>query len=365
MTNDSNSRSRGMSLLELVMTTAVIGTVFVAFVAVEQVTVVEGAKRSVADERWIQGSVVVDEMENAVRLAERVLKAGDGTLLVSTRYFWDLDDGVEEIYYYSSGSSIYRRVADEVATFGSPELIYEHAVSFCAHALEIADSFNAEDYGATAVKTADGASTVDTANKAEYKVNEMGGADQDVYTYYDESNQMLKLEPTTLEPVTVTVTPDLRKKWLHAQTRFRPQVDHQEYRPLVYGSEVPDTTNVSVVFGADGSIRLRSVEGGVLTAEEVSTISWKSGAEYRVQLESEKRYIMATLLNENGRQHKIGAVSSGAIDNAKLHFQSVTHGAVGEWDDLLVDYPLVEIEFEVDLGDSQAIIYGGATRRQP
>lgn len=347
-----------------------VGAILAAFVFAYTATSQTASATGVGEQRFAEAQRALSQMEQAIRLSERVLEASDALMILETRYFWDSDDDVELIRYTLVGDQLLRAVADGSAVYDSDEVVAENISFFSCHSLEISDEFDRVNYDtsdhAVMPPTGDmGTVDLDATTVAVFEVHDFATMDADLPAAYDADNQRLEIENNSaVAAKTVTVSPPTPAQGLQAITGFTPIEDNMEYRPIVFGSETLDVDNVAVVFEPDRTIRVKSVRSGTLMGQAVGTTTWEPLQSYSVKLEL--RYGRAYAWVDAGNGYEvIGDITGGNVDDKPVHLQAVGNGARGAWDSLRITYPYVQLELQVHLTDGPSLsLYGGATRRQ-
>ncbi len=357
------SSSAGFTLIEVVLAMSIVGLLITSLVYV-QIATAERVDFAQSDVSRISESVVVlNTIEQSIRNAENVLRAGTDVLELSTRYHVDTDDELEKIYYYRSGSGLYRAVAHGAASYSAGELILDDVAEFGSRALKIKDSFDAAEY-TTVVETVGRPEPVDTDVKVEYLVKELGKVDADILTTYDLLREKLAIG-SFLQSQTVTVSPELERDGLLITTDFEPVSDAGDYRPIVYGEEESENTGISVVFADDNSLRIKLTKASVTIDEQVAAGKWVAGNTYRVWLEmlDDLAVVYVKDLTNDGRRQFIGKADARAIDSARVHLQTFTPGKLGRWDNLDLQYPIVDVHIGRTVSGRVEHTYGGAKQR--
>ena len=109
---NDNSR-RGMTLIEAVLSLALIALILVSLTNVLNVSL-KAWRLSGRDDDLIQNArVAMERMTSDIRYAVAISEFSGGALEFSTRYVEDEDDQTEVIRYYKSGSGLYRSVDGE------------------------------------------------------------------------------------------------------------------------------------------------------------------------------------------------------------------------------------------------------------
>ncbi|MEM7164855.1 MAG: prepilin-type N-terminal cleavage/methylation domain-containing protein [Planctomycetota bacterium] len=357
----------GFTLVETVTAMAIAGTIFTSLYLVSAVAVEQSATQQETQESLADAHRVMNEIETAIRLSDRVLKSGVNILLLETRYFIDDDAGIEQVRYVRSGNSLYRRISDEGGPLSEPELLLAVATSFQANKLRIRESFDREDFDvniAGPIATGN-ARTANGAVQAEYDLKELGDVDADLLAAY--STEKERLEATgasAITATTMTVSPPMKKASLTVTTDFTPQSLFKEYRPLVFGAEMPDTDNISVVFESNGDVVVRTTEGGTLVEQSTPNLSWTPANAYKVRLEMSASKARA-FISENGEvAQKVGIIDSGTMTTGSLHYQINGTGSAA-WDSLEIDNDFLTIKLTTTLNGQSKDLWGGACSRQP
>ncbi|MEM7261490.1 MAG: hypothetical protein AAF488_05820 [Planctomycetota bacterium] len=359
-------RTEGYTIVEVMVALTLVGSLLMSLVYAQVMLTrqmnVARATLSVASD----SVTTLTLMEQSIRDAEKVLRAGVDNLEVETRYNVDLDDEIEKIWYYRSSGNLYRAIADGSSPYGTGELILENVTEFDARALKIIDSFDATEYTTVATEPTGDPEDADTVAKVEYLVRELGQVDTDFSLSYAPVSEDLALT-SVLSAKTITVSPELDREGLAIQVDFTPESDDAEYRPIIYGNENSESLGISVVFADDRTIRLKVSEASTTVSDENSGITWEPGIEYRVWLEMREDVAVAHLRNLTAgtRRQLLGKASSAAIDRARVHFQTTSPGKVGRWDNLELAYPIIEVHFGVTTPTGVDYFYGGANQRNP
>lgn len=361
------TRQQGFSMIELVMSMAIFGTLLSSLYVVSTVAVGQTSTQQEKQASLGDAHRALAQIETAVRLSDRIVKAGVDRLVLETRYFIDTDDGVEEVRYIRSGNSLYRRVSDEGGALSEPLLILDDATAFQAHKLTIRENFDREDFDSTVAGVIPVGDTItaDSSVQAEYDLRAMGDIDPDLLTAYSVEKERVEATGTSaVAPTTMTLTPPLKKRSLTATTDFTPQSVFKEYRPLVWGDAAPDTNNISVIFKSDGKIMLRTTQGGTLVDEATSGATWAMANAYKVRLEMMGDKARAFVSANGEPPQKVGIIDNGTMTTGALHYQ-INGTGNGAWDSLEVDYRFLNLTLTTTLNGKSVQLWGGACSRQP
>ncbi len=351
---------QGYTLVELVLSIAVVGIVLVGF-TVSQLYLVERAEATLVEqERRAWGGAALAEIEQGVRASEAILKAGDGMLEISTRYFLNIDDTLETVRYSLEGGVLYRRTAVGASSFGSPEAMLEGVSSFSALSYEIHDSFPRSTYDDAELPTG-GPRLLNGLTKVKYDLKDIGGLDAELVEAWDDEFERLEVV-TTSAVKTVTITPPMPKNGLEAKVRFYPLAAPAEYRPLIYGAEEGD--GIALVFEPDFDVKLRMTDSGNVDQEAATGLTWSEEEQYRLTLRISANQATAWLDRGAGME-EIGSVAAGSFDDKELHMQVGSGNGAAAFDDVEVSYPYVQLELVIDHEGVTETLAGGATRRQP
>lgn len=358
-------RSRaGYTLVELMLVIGLVSTIFSSLIYA-QILLTERVSFAQENVATLSESVAtLGRIEQSIRDAVEILKAGSGGLELTTRYTIDTDDELEKIYYYLSGGDLYRAVAHGAGSYGAGELLLEDVTHFEARALEIKDAFNSGDYVGLDSDAKGDPEDVDTLAKVEYLVRELGKVDADLVALYDELSEKLAIQSAG-EARTVTVSPVLDRKGLSVQTDFHPVDNAAEYRPIIYGAEDSRSVGIAVVFADDQTIKLQISKASTVVGEQASGMTWEAGRDYRIWLEmiEDVAMVYAEDIAAKSRPQVIGKADAEAIDRVRVHFQTTTPGKTGRWDNLELAYPLVDVELGVSTSSGTEMLYGGAKQR--
>ncbi len=365
----SPDRQRGHTLLELIMAMTITSSVMVSFVLIYPTTASQAAN---TDSHVNNSSIArraLAEIEQCIRLSHQIHSASADRFEVSTRYFVDLDSDVERILYTRSAGNLYRQVADNNSTvYGKTELILEDVSSFSCHSLEIWDDFKRTDYGSDAVTAPVGdvkAVSLDASSKTKYKVSDFSAMDSDLKTHYDEDFERIRIANSGATNQSVTVTPYMRKQGLRIAADFTPEAKAVNYHAIVYGDETAALDHVSVVFKADNTIEIQSVVGGATYDNEVfSTRPWAPLNNYKVIMEFTGDSARAWV-QEGKNLYEIGQVKTATtLDDKAVHLLSKDGTGLAAWNSVNIEYPYIEIQMVVNIGDTEILdLMGGATRR--
>lgn len=356
----------GFTLVEAMLAATMVGSLLLILAHSYTFAIDRSVTSTTNTKSLIEGMSTLEEIQTAIRMSDTIDRAGDGVLSVTTRYFIDSDSETETVRYSRSGTSITREVAQGIGSFALPETVLENVSHFSSWHLRIEDSFETADYGPLALPITLALPILpDTASQATRLLRDLGSVDLELPLIYDSTDELLRLTPILL-PTTFTVSPPLPKSGLHARVRFDPVGSNGEYRPLVYGNEARDSSNVSLVFRPGGAIELRAYEGGTALGTRTALLSWSAGREYEVQLIFDDTVARGLVrdVTDDTRWELIGSVPTGSIDNTRMHIQAVTNGKVGTWDDLLIHYPFVPVDIDLNLQTRTESLRGGATSRQ-
>lgn len=359
------TRATGYTLLELVLASAMVGGLCLSAVLAMDGVAGRAAALSTSESTLAAAQRALRHIEHAIRHSFEVGGAGAGVLKLETRHAFDLDDDIEVVGYTLIGSQLVRTIDDPKGGITS-EVLLDGVLGFSASYIRIQDTFDAERFG-TGVDLVPGLpEEVDTRVAASYTVDELGRVDPSLLAAYREGSEDLALHASNpLQETTATVTPLLDGKRWRASIDFRPEVSGAEFRPLVYGAALPDSNNLSVVFGASGAVRLHHARQGVLLSSAQASVSWNAGVHYRVELRASETSAMATL-RSGGRSVKIGTVAlDEPLAAGRMHLQVVTYDATGAWDNLAFDNQEVALKLMVSSKGASVTLHGGAVSRQP
>ncbi len=310
-------------------------------------------------------ATVVDTIQHEIRAAVSVDRAGTDVLELTTRYYVDDDDGDERILYQRSGSTLRRYEAQGLAAYGTSEIVLENVVRFNARALEISDNFTSSEYDAEVVEPVGDPDTVTTETAVEYTVRGLGKMDSDLVASYDSADECLVVTPSDASGTTITVSPEIERSGLIMEVDFEPDAAGVEYRPLIFGTEDPMDSALSVVYQTDGTVALRVAVAGTVVENEVTAESWVSGTRYALSVEMFEDYAVVYSKNLTARNPRVtlGKVDAAGLPSGRVYLQSKAVDKSATWDRLRISYPVIDIQLGIDTGRGETDLYGGATRR--
>lgn len=350
----------GFTLLETTLATVIVFAIVGGLVLAQTYTMDRGETTREKEEQLADSMSMLSEIQQAVRMADEVLKADNGLLAIETRYFIDIDDDVEKVRYRLIGNTLYRAIADGVSAYGPDEVVLENVTSFQGKTVQIIDSFDRPDYDSLPGGVM-GIFGIDGSVKTTYKVKDLGAIDNDLVDSYDAERQRLSID-SPLTKKTVTVSPPLAKEGLETAITFTPQESSVQFNAIAWGDANVDMNSVSVIFDADQGIKLRRVEGGVVQEQALSAETWSENETYEVTLKMNGNNAYAWVESVNGT-FTIGPISTGTLDNKSIHFSSNSAGGQGAWDDLDIGYTFVDVSMAVDANGATLTFDSGATRR--
>ena len=134
----------GYTLMEVTLATALTGSLMLSF-TVSAIVLTDQAGATNGKEGQFNGAhLILSEIEQTIRLADEVLRAGDGFLELSTRFALNDTDDEEKIIYLLDDGNLYTKVAPEGSGYGAPVKILTGVTEFNAFTLDIADEFMSE-----------------------------------------------------------------------------------------------------------------------------------------------------------------------------------------------------------------------------
>ncbi|MEM7168477.1 MAG: hypothetical protein AAF581_23745 [Planctomycetota bacterium] len=338
------------TLFEIMLVIAILGAITATLTAAANTALARASDTQHKEERLHRAYHLLEQIKQAIRMAESVHQAGDNLLVISTRYYYDTDDALERVRFSLSGRTLLREISqNNGASYAAPEVLDNNVASFMAYSFRISDPFDPGEYdlALAGIPTGD-PSPVDSKVQAEFLVKELGQVDQEFKDSY--SGGQLQITTTNADPKRVTVSPPLSKDGLQLRTQFTPLVANSSYRPLRFGLQSVQTSTM-VLFENTGKVVLRSKEADVLLAQQYGTADWIPGETYFVEVHFNGSNAWARVITNTGDTLLSQTVpTSNALDNAEVDLTAGTQNNPGSWDDLRVGYPRVTVEIGVDIG---------------
>lgn len=332
-------------MVELVLVLALVGGIVVTVSFVMSSLITQASETNAGEVASEAAFRVVEEMADAIRLAETVHEAGPNLLVVSTRYYYDTDDTLERVRFRLSGTSLTREISqNDGVSYDAPEVLEDDVTLFSSKSFRIEDSFSATDYEVGLDTVPTGTPTlVSATDQASFLVRDLDSVDPDLVASYDA--ERLLVEPVGFTGTTVTLSPSIPTEDLYTSVQFTPLGTGGGYSPLVFGSM---STNVSVFFGQFGNIRLVTTQSFIPTQLETSPTQWVAGQTYDVSMRFESDAAWAEVRDADGTVviSETMSVPPGMTDGT-VSVAAYTIARPGSWDNLVVGYDQVTVELEV------------------
>lgn len=357
-----NPRVSGHTLVELSFAIAIAGAVLLALGS-SHLVLIERAESSFERRRDADGAhACLKDIEQAIRLAEVIQKAGSGILQVSTRHFVDSDDELETVRYWFEDGELRKAMAPDGGSFGPTEVLLTGVQDFRTFALKIVDPFDAAVYDMP-LPIGD-LLDVDLTQQVVYTVQELGDVDPDLVDAYVSTQEALEIDASSVGRF-VTVTPSIPSRNLSFQVDFTP-LDAEEYA-ITYGDVIGgETRSHSIrIYFTPGQIDLQYWDSNVRTQSVVVSYDWTVGAVYTVGFQHVDGF-MSFWIDDGSSLQALGRIEVLSIDDKPIQLEARLGGRA-RFDNLEISYPLIDVFLTVNdpSGVGNLELVGGAVSRQP
>ena len=348
---------RGLTLLELVMATAITAALVLTFTTAEfnllsqaEVLMLRGQERQEVE-------TVMRELEQAVRMSEEILKAGPDVLEVRGRFFINDDDTEERVLYTVSAGVLEKQIASGGGGYNAPATVIANVSGFRASFIQIAEDFDRDRWGGPFDT---GQSLVaDTALTSSYDLTTMGQVDPNLVAFLDLNGEYVVLDAGAAA-LDIVLSPALTVDGLQISMTFTPRSASVDYMPILIGDPAGDYATLQ--FFSAGVADTLTRESGVPTSA-MGLHTWSTTETYRLRVNLFDGRMHAWM-DDGGGPEALGVSATGFLDTAAVHVYIPQGGSRATIDDIEITQTRVDLELDVDSSTGTQTRRGSAHWRQ-